>query len=104
MSSHRTLSWKALALAGLLCSASCLGPNHATGHLYNWNRSPGNRWAQTGLFFVLVPAYVVFFASDNLIFNPIQWWSGTNVINKPEPVDDFDFKRAVDEGKEGGSR
>ena len=79
---------KALAIGmvvvwGLLCT-SCLGAGHATGRLYKYNRGFENKWAQEGLFVVLLPAYVCTSLGDNLIFNSIHWWTGENPIDPPE--------------------
>jgi Domain of unknown function (DUF3332) len=72
-----------LALAVLFCFAGCLGPNHAVGHLYQWNDSFENKWAKEGIFIVALPAYAIFALGDNLIFNSVQWWSGNNPISRP---------------------
>ena len=72
-----------LALAVLFCFAGCLGPNHAVGHLYQWNDSFENKWAKEGIFIVTFPGYLLFAVGDALIFNSIQWWSGENPISRP---------------------
>jgi len=104
MSMQRSWGWKSLALAALLSCASCLGPNHATGQLFNWNAGLGNKFVQAGGFIVLSPIYLTFFFGDNLIFNPVQWWSGSNPIAEPEGIDDLGFIRVSDEPFEGGQR
>ena len=74
------------SVAGLslfLLTAGCLGPSHATGHLYKFNSEFENEWAQEGMFLLLLPVYVLFSAGDQLIFNPIYWWSGNNPISPP---------------------
>jgi hypothetical protein len=74
----------------LLCT-SCLGPGHATGHLFKFNKSFENKWAQEGMFLVMIPGYILFSFADKIIFNSIQWWTGTNPISvpggEPDPVD-----------------
>jgi len=72
-----------LALAVLFCFAGCLGPNHAVGHMYQWNDSFENKWAKEGVFVVTFPVYLILAAGDALIFNSIQWWSGVNPISRP---------------------
>lgn len=66
----------------LLCTG-CLGPSHATGRLYQFNAEFENKWAQEGMFVLLIPAYILFSMGDQLIFNPIYWWSGNNPISPP---------------------
>ena len=38
-------TWLAVGLLALL--TSCLGPNHATGHLFKWNAEINNRWGRS---------------------------------------------------------
>ena len=71
-------------LCALLLCTSCLGPGHATGRLYKYNRGFESKWSQQGMFLLMFPGYVVFSAGDQLIFNPIQWCSGENPIDPPE--------------------
>lgn len=73
-----------LALAMLFCFSGCIGPNHATGHLYQWNDSFENKWAKEGIFIVTFPGYILFGVGDALIFNSVQWWTGKNWISRPE--------------------
>ena len=73
-----------LALAVLFCFPGCLGPNHAGGHLAQWNGSFENKWAKEGVFLLVLPAYAIFGIGDVLLFNSIQWWSGENPISRPE--------------------
>lgn len=74
-------TWLAVALLTVL--TSCLGANHATGHLYKWNAEIGNRWGRSIVFILVLPAYMVTSIGDLLIFNSIQWWSGDNPISLP---------------------
>ena len=83
-----TIWIRAIARLGCLCvlllCASCLGPGHATGRLYKFNRSFENKWAQEGMFIVILPGYVLFSAGDNFVFNSVQWWTGENPIDPPD--------------------
>jgi hypothetical protein len=74
-------TWLAVGLLTLF--TSCLGPNHATGHLFKWNGGIENRWGRSVVFILVFPAYVVTSIGDVLIFNSIQWWSGDNPISDP---------------------
>ena len=66
----------------LLCT-SCLGPSHATAHMFKYNRSFENKAAQEGMFLLMLPGYFIFSFADKIIFNSIQWWTGTNPIDPP---------------------
>lgn len=72
-----------MALAVVFCLTGCLGPNHAVGHLYQWNDSFESKWAKESIFVVTFPAYILFAVGDALIFNSMQWWSGENPISRP---------------------
>lgn len=72
-----------LALASIFSLSGCLGPNHAGGHLAQWNNSFENKWAKEGIFLLVLPGYALFGMGDVLIFNSWQWWSGQNPISRP---------------------
>jgi hypothetical protein len=74
----------------LLCT-SCLGAGHATGRLYQYNQGFENKWAQEGMFLLMLPGYILTSAGDNLIFNSIQWWTGENPIDPPEDSGPSEF-------------
>ena len=66
-----------------VCTA-CLGPNHATGRLGQFNGKIENKWARQGAFMLMLPGYVLFSVGDNLVFNPIFWWTGNNPVDPPK--------------------
>ncbi len=72
-----------LALAMVVCFSGCIGPNHAGGHVAHWNNSFENKWAKEGIFLLVFPGYVLFGLGDVVIFNSVQWWSGSNPISRP---------------------
>lgn len=72
-----------IAVCGLLCTG-CLGAGHATGRLYQFNQSFENKWAQEGMFVLMLPGYVLTSVGDNFIFNSIQWWTGENPVDPPK--------------------
>ncbi len=84
MSRKPTKGLLVFALTMFFCFTGCLGPNHAGGHLAQWNGSFENKWAREGIFLLALPAYAVFGVGDILIFNPIQWWWGENPISRPD--------------------
>ena len=80
-------SWKLGVLVVVLCLAvlmsGCYGTFSLTKGLHHWNGSQTNRWAQEGLFLLLIwpaPVYFATLLGDALIFNAIEFWGGTNPI------------------------
>lgn len=83
MRTKRMRALQVLALGALLSCASCLGPNHATGHLAKWNKEIDGKWGNEVCFVLLLPVYAIFSVGDMVIFNSIQWWTGKNPISRP---------------------
>ena len=82
--SKKTIAASALALA--LVVRSCLGPNHASRGLTNWNAEVSSQdWVNELLFIgmYIIPVYPIVFLGDVLIFNTMDYW-GTNPIDAPE--------------------
>lgn len=79
-------SLKSAALVGALMlgslTAGCYGPFQLTKNLHNWNGKVDGKWAQEGVFLVMVivPVYGICMLGDALIFNSIQFWGGENPI------------------------
>ncbi len=73
----------ALGLCMILLCAGCLGPNHATGRAFKYNMSFENKWSREGMFILMLPVYTLFSLGDNVVFNPIYWWTGDNPIDPP---------------------
>ena len=76
-----------LMLGVCLTSTSCIGPNNAFNSLSTWNSNLTeskyvNELAFLGLY--IVPVYPVFMMGDHLIFNSWEFWTGENLISKPE--------------------
>ncbi len=68
---------------GLLCT-SCLGPNKAFNEVHDWNEGVSeNRWVKELVFLgcTIIPVYSFAYALDILVFNSIEWWSGSNPID-----------------------
>ncbi len=97
---------KWLRIAALFCAlvlmASCIGPMNAISRLKTWNREIENRWAGEGLFILFSApyggVYGLFFLSDVLLFNSIEFWGGTNPIDPVSPdrlarIKEMDEKR-----------
>jgi hypothetical protein len=76
-----------LALAGLLTStavgtAGCYGSFAVTKKLYDWNGGLGNKFVKTLVFWglIIIPAYELVTFGDFIIFNLIEFWTGSNPI------------------------
>lgn len=71
----------ALSLAFL--STSCLGSFSAWNNLRDWNEDVAdNKFVNNAIFWGLniIPIYPLFYAGDVLIFNLVEFWSGSNPI------------------------
>lgn len=70
----------------LLCS-SCLGSFSAFNNLKDWNeQATDNKFVNNLLFWglMIIPVYELFFLGDAIIFNVIEFWSGSNPIAMSE--------------------
>lgn len=73
------------ALLSLGLFSSCLGPNRLINKLYDWNlTATDDKWQNEGIFVVfnIVPLYPLAWIADIVVFNSIEWWGGTSVIDK----------------------
>lgn len=73
----------ACALAASLLFSSCLGSFQAFNNLKDWNQEiSDSRFVNNLVFWGLniIPVYGLFFIGDTLIFNVIEFWSGSNPI------------------------
>ncbi|HPS59457.1 MAG TPA: DUF3332 domain-containing protein [Spirochaetota bacterium] len=74
----------ALSLAlGIASIQGCIGTFGLTGKLYNFNKGIGNKWINELVFFVLivVPVYEIALVVDALIFNSLEFWTGSNPVS-----------------------
>lgn len=73
----------ALGLATSILCTSCLGSFSAFNNLKEWNDGvTSNKFLDNLIFWGLniIPVYGLFFVGDVLLFNVIEFWSGTNPI------------------------
>ena len=71
-----------------LLGTGCLGPNNAFNGMIHWNqRVTDNKFANEGIFLglIIIPVYELMLIGDLLIFNSIEFWSGSNPIAPPAP-------------------
>lgn len=76
-----------IAMSSMLLFSSCLGSFSAFNNLKEWNQGVSdNKFVNNVLFWGLniIPVYGLFFAGDALIFNVIEFWSGSNPIAMEE--------------------
>jgi hypothetical protein len=74
----------------LALTTGCFGTMNATSRLKTWNREIENRWAGQGTYVLLrIPwggVYGLFFLSDVLFFNSVEFWGGTNPVDPVDPA------------------
>ena len=63
-------------------STGCYGKFAATKKLHDWNGSFGSKFVSTLIFwlFLILPVYELFALGDALIFNLIEFWTGSNPL------------------------
>lgn len=79
----KKLSIITMGLSMLILTSSCLGSYSAFNSLKDWNSQVSdNKFVNNLLFWGLniIPVYGLFFVGDTLIFNVIEFWSGSNPI------------------------
>ena len=60
----------------------CMGHNGLTGKVVKFNLSVvENRYGREGIFICLIPGYIISTVCDLLVFNSVEFWSGTNPLN-----------------------
>jgi hypothetical protein len=73
----------ALSTVGCLGLAGCYGQFALTRKIYNWNGSvTSNRFVNSAILFALIviPVYELVTLGDYLIFNTIEFYSGSNPV------------------------
>ncbi|MEW6077904.1 MAG: DUF3332 family protein [Thermodesulfobacteriota bacterium] len=78
-----------IGLLIVICLTGCMGQNGLMGKAAKFNLSVvENRYGREGVFICMIPAYLVCSVCDLLIFNSIEFWSGTNPLNGKEALVD----------------
>lgn len=73
----------ALTATSLLFASGCMGSFTLTKKIYRWNQHvSGDRWVNEIVFLVglILPVYSLSLLADGVIFNSIQWWTGSNPV------------------------
>lgn len=89
-------------ISGLLMVA-CTGSFNATRQVHDIHRSEQEKWLDEAIFLasVIVQVYTVSVLADAIVFNTIEFWSGKNPIQKPDPAED---RAGAREGRRLGFR
>lgn len=90
----------AIIIGSSLLMTGCMGKFALTDKLYTWNKQVDqNRWVQEGVFLALlvVPVYGLTLLADGIVFNSVDWWTGSNPIAAGETrnVDGVDGSQAL---------
>ena len=77
----KTMSKVVALVVVSVASSGCVGSNAVTGYLMKFNlKAVDNRYARGGLNFLLAPAYGLTVAADYLVFNSLEFWTGSNPL------------------------
>lgn len=78
----KLVSMAMLAIILTVGVAGCFGNFAATRKVYQFNESFGDKWMNQIMFWVLaiVPAYEIAGFADVVLFNTIEFWTGSNPI------------------------
>ena len=91
----------AILISGATLLQSCFGGFHLTKNLYNWNDSVSNdKFVKTLVFWgmSIIPVYQIGVFGDVIIFNLIEFWSGSNPLGMNEG--ETDVQNIVRNGNE----
>lgn len=73
----------AVIIGSSVLMGGCMGKFALTDKLYTWNKQvDGNKWVQEAVFVALliIPVYSLSLLADGIIFNSVEWWTGSNPI------------------------
>lgn len=77
----------ALSLGLCLTATSCIGPNNAFNSVLTWNSKLTDSKYVNELAFLglnIIPVYPLCLFGDYLIFNSWEFWTGDNLVSKPD--------------------
>ncbi len=75
-----------IGLTGMLLQSGCYGSFKLVGKVYEWNGSIEDKFVRSIVFWALciIPVYPVAAFVDAVIFNLIEFWSGSNPVSMKE--------------------
>ncbi|WP_154116014.1 DUF3332 domain-containing protein [Vibrio cincinnatiensis] len=83
----KTVKIAVVTALGVSILTGCMGQMATTGLVTKANlKVVDNRYAREGLFLLLAPVYGLASVADLLIFNSIEFWTGTNIITGKSPA------------------
>ena len=73
-------------LDGSILFTSCIGSFKLWNNLKDWNQGVGNKFVNELVFIALhiVPVYEIAYLADVIVFNSIEFWSGSNPVASNE--------------------
>ncbi|MBM7035325.1 DUF3332 domain-containing protein [Vibrio ulleungensis] len=79
----KNIALKVIGLTALAASLTgCVGSNAVTGKVVKFNiEVVDNRYARAGVNFLLAPVYGITTAADYVLFNSLEFWTGSNPLN-----------------------
>ena len=94
-----------LTLAGSMMFTSCIGSFQLSNKVLAWNKQVGNKFVNELVFFAfwILPVYEITGIADVLVFNSIEFWSGSNPVsaNHTKIIDGKDAKYLVKQDSKG---
>ncbi|NRD75777.1 DUF3332 family protein [Shewanella sp. VB17] len=85
----------AIILAVLL--SGCAGQMATTSSAMKFNMDVvDNRYARGGVTILMAPVYAITTIADYGVFNPIEFWTGTNVLTKKSSIYDAKGKNYIE--------
>jgi len=84
-----------MALAAVTCVSlsGCYGSNALFNKMHQFNGSIGDKWLNTVVHFVatfVLPVYPICLFADYVIFNTIEFWTGSNLIAMGDTYEQID--------------
>lgn len=100
MKIHRKITIILISVIISISVSGCFGSFQLTRSAYNWNQNvTSDKFAQTLIFYGMniVPVYPFVGFLDVVIFNLIEFWTGTNPIAMQEG--EYEYQRVEHEGQ-----
>lgn len=93
-----------IALAATLLLSSCIGSFRLTNKCYDWNTSIGDKWINELVFIGLniLPVYEITFLADGIVFNLIEFWTGSNPVSSKTEVINTENGKVLVQADENG--
>lgn len=71
----------AAVIGSSILLTGCIGKFALTDKVYSWNQKvDSNRWVNEIIFIPMLFVYGITLTADGILFNSIDWWTGSNPI------------------------